>query len=92
MYNINYADDNVKKSRTFAESFRELAQAARKPRIICRSAIYIQFLQGFLKKAIGNILKYQNEHEHELNTNCTLGSTKGLLGWLRGIQGQSGTR
>ena len=32
------ADDNAKKSRIFTESFRGLAQAPRKARIICRSA------------------------------------------------------
>ena len=36
-YNIDDADDNVEKSITFADSFRGLAQAARKARIICRS-------------------------------------------------------
>ena len=37
MCNIHDADDNIKESCTFAESFRGLAQAARKARIICRS-------------------------------------------------------
>ena len=43
------ADDNVEKYRTFAESFRGLAKAARKARIICRSAAY-SALWHFLKK------------------------------------------
>ena len=38
-YNIDDADDNVEKSITFADSFRGLAQAARKARIICSSAL-----------------------------------------------------
>ena len=35
------ADDNVEKYRTFAESFRGLAKAARKAKIICRSALRV---------------------------------------------------
>ena len=40
---IHYADDNVEESRPFAESFRGLAQAARKARIICRSGEDVGF-------------------------------------------------
>ena len=72
MYNINYADDNVEKSRTFAESFRELAQAARKPRIICRSG------QRRVKSATNVFLSGAGV---AINVQLRLGNVTGVGSW-----------
>ena len=76
------ADDNVKKYRTFAESFRGLAKAARKARIICRSdddnnVFVLFFFVSFVVAAavvpvtddIVVAVETNNENTHKSNNN-----------------------